>query len=337
MRDASNAHLRPHPVAVIAAEQAPDDFDARFSATKRHYLYRIINRRADLTFERGLRLARRQAARTAGRCMSPRNASSASMISPPSGNVECQAKSPVKTLDQLDVQPAQGRHPGPRLGALLPAQPGALHGRCARRSWARAAGRRRRLDGASKRDRAACAPVAPPDGLYLAKSTILTNPKPHSSVTHIWRSIIRMTERSKEKRIVPRRCCSFWRLAFCACAARRMRRASRAERYASSFLFRRAGQPMSSAACSASICRTSGARRSCREYRPGAAGLLGTRQVASSPADGYTLLMASTGAILALRATAPAVGIARYCPRAGAGLADRGAALSSWWPIHRCR
>jgi tripartite-type tricarboxylate transporter receptor subunit TctC len=36
------------------------------------------------------------------------------------------------------------------------------------------------------------------------------------------------------------------------------------------------------------------------EYRPGAAGLIGTRQVASSPADGYTLLMASTGAILAL-------------------------------------
>ncbi len=36
------------------------------------------------------------------------------------------------------------------------------------------------------------------------------------------------------------------------------------------------------------------------EYRPGAAGLIGTRQVASAPADGYTLLMASTGAILTL-------------------------------------
>ena len=44
------------------------------------------------------------------------------------------------------------------------------------------------------------------------------------------------------------------------------------------------------------------------EYRPGAAGLLGTRQVASSPADGYTLLMASTGAILALAGDRPGAG-----------------------------
>src|SRR5262245_23024302 len=53
VRDALNAHLRPHPVAVISAEQVERTFDARFSALKRHYLYRIINRRADLTFERG--------------------------------------------------------------------------------------------------------------------------------------------------------------------------------------------------------------------------------------------------------------------------------------------
>ena len=53
VRDALNAHLRPHPVAILRAERAPDGFDARFSATKRHYLYRIINRRADLTFQRG--------------------------------------------------------------------------------------------------------------------------------------------------------------------------------------------------------------------------------------------------------------------------------------------
>src|SRR4030088_1376941 len=38
VRDALNAHLRPHPVAVAAAEPAADDFDARFSAVKRHYL-----------------------------------------------------------------------------------------------------------------------------------------------------------------------------------------------------------------------------------------------------------------------------------------------------------
>src|SRR5258708_7610179 len=52
VRDAINAHLRPHPVAVLSAEIVAADFDARFSAVKRHYLYRIVNRRADLALER---------------------------------------------------------------------------------------------------------------------------------------------------------------------------------------------------------------------------------------------------------------------------------------------
>src|SRR5437588_1992323 len=53
VRDALNAHLRPHPVVVLAAEPVASDFDARFSARARHYLYRIVNRRADLAVERG--------------------------------------------------------------------------------------------------------------------------------------------------------------------------------------------------------------------------------------------------------------------------------------------
>jgi tRNA pseudouridine38-40 synthase len=51
VRDGINFHLRPQPVAVLAAEQAAADFDARFAAVKRHYLYRIVNRRADLTLD----------------------------------------------------------------------------------------------------------------------------------------------------------------------------------------------------------------------------------------------------------------------------------------------
>ena len=50
VRDAVNAHLRPRPVAIIEAERVDASFDARYSAVKRHYLYRIVNRRADLTF-----------------------------------------------------------------------------------------------------------------------------------------------------------------------------------------------------------------------------------------------------------------------------------------------
>jgi tRNA pseudouridine38-40 synthase len=58
IRDALNAHLRPHPIAILAAEHAADDFNARTSAIRRHYLYRIINRRADLTLEAGACRAR---------------------------------------------------------------------------------------------------------------------------------------------------------------------------------------------------------------------------------------------------------------------------------------
>ena len=51
--DALNAHLRPAPIAVLAAERVDPDFHARFSATGRHYLYRIVNRRAPLALARG--------------------------------------------------------------------------------------------------------------------------------------------------------------------------------------------------------------------------------------------------------------------------------------------
>src|SRR5712692_5028440 len=50
--DALNAHLRPNPIAIVAAEKVSDTFDARFSATKRHYLYRLVSRRADLALDR---------------------------------------------------------------------------------------------------------------------------------------------------------------------------------------------------------------------------------------------------------------------------------------------
>jgi tRNA pseudouridine38-40 synthase len=53
VRDAINAHLRPNPVAVLSAEKVAADFDARRSALRRHYLYRIGNRRPDLALERG--------------------------------------------------------------------------------------------------------------------------------------------------------------------------------------------------------------------------------------------------------------------------------------------
>ncbi|MBO0717007.1 MAG: tRNA pseudouridine(38-40) synthase TruA, partial [Rhizobiales bacterium] len=102
VRDAINFHLRPQPIAVLTVERAAPDFDARFSAVKRHYLYRIVNRRADLTLEqnRAWRVPRpldAQAMHAAAQRLIGRHDFTTFR------STECQAKSPVKTLDRLDV------------------------------------------------------------------------------------------------------------------------------------------------------------------------------------------------------------------------------------------
>ncbi|HEY5263621.1 MAG TPA: tRNA pseudouridine(38-40) synthase TruA, partial [Steroidobacteraceae bacterium] len=102
IRDALNAHLRPHPVAVLSAETVADNFNARTSAVKRHYRYVIRNRRPDLTLERGQawRIPRtlddKAMHRAAQRLVGKHDFTTFR-------STECQAKSPVKTLDQLDV------------------------------------------------------------------------------------------------------------------------------------------------------------------------------------------------------------------------------------------
>jgi tRNA pseudouridine38-40 synthase len=102
VRDAINFHLRPQPVAVLAAEHVAADFEARFSAIKRHYLYRIVNRRADLTLDlnRAWRVPRpldADAMHAAAQKLIGRHDFTTFRAA------ECQAKSPVKTLDRLDV------------------------------------------------------------------------------------------------------------------------------------------------------------------------------------------------------------------------------------------
>jgi tRNA pseudouridine38-40 synthase len=168
VRDALNAHLRPYPVAILAAERVADDFNARGSAVKRHYLYKIINRRADLTLEvgRAWRVPRPLDANAmhhaAQRLIGKHDFTTFRSI-------ECQAKSPVKTLDVLAVErngdeisvSAKARsflHNQVRsmVGSLVAVGEG---------KWT--------ADDLGKalnaRDRAACGQVAPPDGLYLMK------------------------------------------------------------------------------------------------------------------------------------------------------------------------
>jgi tRNA pseudouridine38-40 synthase len=102
VRDAVNAHLRPHPVVVLSAEKIADGFDARFSAKKRHYLYRIANRRPDLALDRlrAWRVPRPldvEAMHAAAQRLIGKHDFTTFR------STECQAKSPEKTLDQLDV------------------------------------------------------------------------------------------------------------------------------------------------------------------------------------------------------------------------------------------
>jgi len=166
VRDAINAYLRPHPVAVLSAEKMPDGFDARFSAKKRHYLYRIANRRPDLALERSRawRVPRRlnvEAMHEAAQRLIGKHDFTTFR------STECQAKSPVKTLDTLDVtRDGEDVHIMTSARSFLHNQVRSMVGSLALvgdGKWS--AGD---LAAAlAARDRAACGPVAPPEGLYL--------------------------------------------------------------------------------------------------------------------------------------------------------------------------
>ena len=168
VRDALNAHLRPHPIGVLSAEIVSNDFDARFSAMKRHYVYRISNHRANLALEAGhvWRVARPldvAAMHEAAQVLIGKHDFTTFR------DTECQAKSPEKTLDELNVArsgDAVAITTSARsfLHSQVRSMVGSLvwvgHGRWSASDLSAA------LDA---RDRAACGPVAPPDGLYLVR------------------------------------------------------------------------------------------------------------------------------------------------------------------------
>ena len=168
VRDAVNFHLRPRPIAVLTAEQVAENFDARFSATKRHYLYRIVNRRADLALDqnRAWRVPRPldgDAMHAAAQKLVGRHDFTTFRAA------ECQAKSPVKTLDQLDV-----KRDGDEVRITAAARSFLHHqvrsmvgslvhvgeGKWSAEDLAAAL---------AARDRTRCGQVAPPQGLYLVR------------------------------------------------------------------------------------------------------------------------------------------------------------------------
>ncbi|MGA7655557.1 MAG: tRNA pseudouridine(38-40) synthase TruA [Methylocella sp.] len=167
LRDGLNAHMRPQPVAILSAERVPDTFDARFSAIRRHYLYRIINRRAPLTVERGrVWLVKRKldasAMQEAAGVLLGCHDFSTFRAS------QCQAESPVRTLERLDVlRKDEEIHILASARSFLHNQVRSIVGSLEHVG----SGKWSIMDmhaALDARDRRRCGMVAPPEGLYLA-------------------------------------------------------------------------------------------------------------------------------------------------------------------------
>ena len=168
LRDGLNAHMRPHPVAILEAEEVGADFSARFSARARHYLYRIIDRRPPLALEYGRAWYRKEPIDVdalnegARRLLGHHDFTTFR-------SAHCQSKSPMKTLDRLEAV---------RNGAVVEVRASArsfLHNqvrsmvgtieRVGVGKWT-ADDVTAALEAA---DRTRCGPVAPPWGLYLTQ------------------------------------------------------------------------------------------------------------------------------------------------------------------------
>ncbi len=168
MRDGLNFHLKPAAVAVVAAERADPEFHARFDATAREYLYRIVNRRAPLALERGKAWLVHQpldadAMHEAAQVLIGQHDFTTFRAA------HCQSKSPVKSLDILQVSRL-----GPEIEikakarSFLHHQVRSITGTLQKvgvGAWS-AKDVKAALEA---RDRARCGPVAPPDGLYLVR------------------------------------------------------------------------------------------------------------------------------------------------------------------------
>jgi tRNA pseudouridine38-40 synthase len=167
LAEALNAHLRPHPIAVLNAEAAAPDFHARFDAAKRAYLYRIVNRRAPLTLDRG------KAWRVGPALDVPAMHAAAQRLVGKHDfttfrDSQCQAQSPVKTLDRCDVWTGEGVAAYFEARSFLHRQVRSIVGTLVEVGLGKMS-TDDVADALAAKDRARCGPVAPPDGLYLVR------------------------------------------------------------------------------------------------------------------------------------------------------------------------
>ena len=166
VRDALNAHLVPEPISILEADVAPPDFHARFAATGRRYLYRILNRHSRAALEMG-RVWRLKKPLDADAMQAAAQRLLGEHDFTTFRDVLCQARSPVKTLDAAQVS-REGEEIRLTFAArsFLHRQVRSMTGSLVEVGL----GRWTADDLAAAlraRDRAACGPVAPSDGLYL--------------------------------------------------------------------------------------------------------------------------------------------------------------------------
>ena len=182
LSEALNHHLRPDPVAVTACARVAPDWHARFSALERGYLYRIVQRRAPLTLSAGQAwrigwpLDVDAMSQGAGHLLGRHDFTTFR-------STMCQADSPVRTLDALRVRRVD-RPEGPEIHVSTRAR-SFLHNQVrsmvgslvevGRGTWPPD----RMAEALAARNRAACGPVAPPDGLHFTH--VRYNPDPFSS------------------------------------------------------------------------------------------------------------------------------------------------------------
>ncbi len=181
LSEALNHHLRPLPIAILQAAPVPDTFHARFSATERRYRFRLVARRAPVTHDKGLVWQVRhplnlQAMQDAAQHLTGKHDFTTFR------STMCQAQSPLKTLDEITIT----QHPYPNgeeyrftlcARSFLHNQVRSIVGsleRVGSGAWQPS-----RIKAAlDARNRAACGPVCPPQGLCLTAVTYPESPFP---------------------------------------------------------------------------------------------------------------------------------------------------------------
>jgi tRNA pseudouridine38-40 synthase len=167
VRDAMNFHLRPNPIGIVACAEVDDKFDARFSAVKRSYIYRLLTRRAPPVLDRN-RVWWTMQDLDAGAMHEAAQGLVGKHDFTTFRAAQCQAASPVKTLDMFEIS-RDGDEIVCRVSArsFLHHQVRSMVGSLklvGEEKWTR-----RDLEQAlAARNREACGPVAPASGLYLA-------------------------------------------------------------------------------------------------------------------------------------------------------------------------